>query len=85
LLVKYTRAHLWRVLEVILITNGMRFFSRQKSATLGFLHMQLNRGELQKVRVKLSKDALTIQKEGGPPYASSNAQQQLTGSGSVSR
>ncbi|KAK3699574.1 hypothetical protein QZH41_014275, partial [Actinostola sp. cb2023] len=56
-----------------------------KSATLGFLHMQLNRGELQKVRVKLSKDALTIQKEGGPPYASSNAQQQLTGSGSTQK
>ncbi|XP_020896203.1 gamma-2-syntrophin isoform X2 [Exaiptasia diaphana] len=44
-----------------------------KPATLGFLHMQLNRGELQKVRVKLSKDALTIQKEGGPPYTSPNA------------
>ena len=27
--------------------------------------MQINRAELQKVRVKLSRDALTIQKEGG--------------------
>ena len=27
--------------------------------------MQVNRAELQKVRVKLSRDALTIQKEGG--------------------
>lgn len=27
--------------------------------------MQINRSELQKVRVKLSRDALTIQKEGG--------------------
>ena len=26
--------------------------------------MQINRAELQKVRVKLSRDALTIQKEG---------------------
>lgn len=46
--------------------------------------MQLNKGELQKVRVKLSKDALTIQKEGGPPYSSPNAQQ-ITGSGGVSK
>ncbi|XP_031555245.1 gamma-2-syntrophin-like isoform X2 [Actinia tenebrosa] len=55
-----------------------------KSATLGYLHMQVNRGELQKVRVKLSREALTIQKEGGPPYASPNAQQ-ATGSGNNRR
>ncbi|XP_048590572.1 gamma-2-syntrophin isoform X2 [Nematostella vectensis] len=35
--------------------------------------MQVAKGELQKVRVKLSREALTIQKEGGP-YASPNAQ-----------
>ncbi|EDO36661.1 predicted protein [Nematostella vectensis] len=39
----------------------------------GYLYMQVAKGELQKVRVKLSREALTIQKEGGP-YASPNAQ-----------
>ena len=33
--------------------------------------MQINRAELQKVRVKLSRDALTIQKEGGGSVSSS--------------
>ncbi|KAJ7351795.1 hypothetical protein OS493_035520 [Desmophyllum pertusum] len=37
----------------------------------GCISMQINRAELQKVRVKLSRDALTIQKEGGGSASSS--------------
>lgn len=35
--------------------------------------MQINRAELQKVRVKLSRDALTIQKEGGGTVSPSSS------------
>lgn len=41
----------------------MIFF--QSFLKTGCISMQINRAELQKVRVKLSRDALTIQKEGG--------------------
>ena len=36
--------------------------------------MQINRSELQKVRVKLSRDALTIQKEGGGSISTASTQ-----------
>ena len=36
--------------------------------------MQINRSELQKVRVKLSRDALTIQKEGGGAGSTASSQ-----------
>ena len=39
--------------------------------------MQVNRAELQKVRVKLSRDALTIQKEGGSGIPSSSRVSQV--------
>lgn len=41
--------------------------------------MQINRAELQKVRVKLSRDALTIQKEGRVSPSSSPINQPEVG------
>ena len=39
-------------------------FRLQNFLKVGCISMQINRSELQKVRVKLSRDALTIQKDG---------------------
>ena len=43
---------------------------KQGQLKTGYLSMQVSRNELQKVRVKLTREALTIQKEGSA-YSSS--------------